>query len=67
MEGKKLVVEVNRSMNVDRYKMGLNYLLSTYILSNCTAFIGGRTGGTKGVLLMNNGFEYQHIYNLGFY
>ena len=43
------------------------YLAAIYLLTKCNCFIGGRTGGTKGVLLMERGFEYKYIYNLGLY
>lgn len=67
MHKAELVVDVNKESNQDKYLMGLDYLLATYILSTCNCFIGGRTGGTKGVLLMQDKFEYKYIYNLGFY
>lgn len=67
MANANLVVDVTSKSQKDKYIMGLDYLLSTYILSSCSCFIGGRTGGTKGVLLMQEGFEYCYIYNLGFY
>ena len=51
----------------DRHKDALNYLAAIYILGHCNCFIGGRTGGTKGVLLTANDFEYCKIYNLGLY
>lgn len=53
--------------NVDPFSSGLAYLTSTYILSKCTCFIGGRTGGTKGVLLMSDNFDFLKIYDLGYY
>ncbi len=59
--------QANVSLNDELYLMGLKYFTSVYILSRCNCFIGGRTGGTKGVLLMSNGFEYQHIFNLGIF
>lgn len=45
----------------------LSYLTSMYLLSKCTYFLSGRTGGAKAVLLMNGRFKYKNIYNLGFY
>lgn len=48
-------------------KDALDYYAAIYLLTRCCCFIGGRTGGTKGVLLMNNGFEYKKIYDLGLY
>lgn len=67
MQKEERVMSVNVKINNNRYEMGLNYLTATYILSKCDCFIGGRTGGTKGVLLMTKGFEYEYIFNLGFY
>lgn len=61
------VMQANVKINTDRYKMGLDYLCATYILSKCNCFIAGRCGGTKGVLLMTSGFEYKYIYDLGFF
>ena len=46
---------------------GMEYLATIYLLSKCDAFIAGRTSGTVGVMLMTNGFEYQHIWDLGLY
>lgn len=51
----------------DPIEDALDYLTAIYLLTRCCCFIGGRTGGTKGVLLMSEGFEYQKIYNLGLY
>ena len=48
-------------------KDALDYFAAVYLLTRCCCFIGGRTGGTKGVLLMNDGFEYKKIYDLGLY
>ncbi|MDD2636725.1 MAG: hypothetical protein PHW82_14635 [Bacteroidales bacterium] len=67
IENEELLVDVTKKSNQDKYIMGLNYLLATYILSTCTCFIAGRTGGTKGVLLMQDNFEYKYVYNLGLY
>lgn len=33
--------------------------------SNC--FIGGHTSGTVAVFLFSDGFEYDHVFNLGIY
>ena len=60
MQNVERVMSVNVKINDNRYEMGLNYLAATYILSKCDCFIGGRTGGTKGVLLMTKGFEYEN-------
>lgn len=50
-----------------RKRNGLQYYEAIYILSKCNCFISARCGGAKGVLLMNNGFEYKYIFNLGMY
>ncbi|MFI3269380.1 MAG: hypothetical protein R3Y34_03185 [Rikenellaceae bacterium] len=46
-------------------RSGLEYLSSLNILSKCTCFIAGQTGGTVGVLFMTDGFEYKYVYDLG--
>ena len=59
--------QIKHDRENDKYLLGLEYLSSLYILSKCHSFIGGRTRGTTGVLLMTNGFDYQYIWNLGIY
>jgi hypothetical protein len=46
---------------------GVEYLSQVYLLSRCTCFIGGATYGTLGALLMNDSFDYVHVFNKGFY
>lgn len=67
MKDVRNVMDANIKVNKDRYKMGLDYLCATYILSKCNCFVAARCGGAKGVLLMTDGFEYEYIYNLGFF
>ncbi|GHS92544.1 hypothetical protein FACS1894174_03580 [Bacteroidia bacterium] len=59
--------QIKRDRERDKYFLGLEYLSSLYLLSKCNSFIGGRTRGTIGVLLMTDGFEYQYIWNLGIF
>ena len=59
--------QVKHNRENDKYLLGLEYLSSMHILSKCHSFIGGRTRGTTGVLLMTDGFEYQYIWNLSMY
>lgn len=65
----QFLASINKKKKPDKFAMGLNYLAATYLLSKCSCFIGGRTGGTKGVLLLRNKdeFDYLYIYNLGMY
>lgn len=51
----------------DSWLSGVQYLAAIWLLTQCDHFIGGRTGGTKGVLLMSKGFISEKIYNLGMY
>jgi hypothetical protein len=59
--------EITYNNNCDRYMKGLKYLSSIYILSKCNFFIGGRTAGTLGVYFMSNGFEYDYLWDIGYY
>lgn len=49
------------------YREGMDYLVSMAILAKCKYFVGGHTSGTVGVMLMSEGFEYSHIFDLGVY
>lgn len=53
--------------NSDKYLGGKEYLLSMLLLSGCNCLVAGNVGGTHGVLLMSDGFEYRCIFNLGKY
>jgi hypothetical protein len=59
---------VNFGRKRDQYNLGLEYLSSIYNLSKCQYFVGGITAGTTGVFLMKEGdFEYQYLFELGYY
>jgi len=50
-----------------KYKSGMEYLSQIYLLSKCDCFIGGATYGSFGVLMMNENFDYQYIFEKGYY
>lgn len=49
------------------YERNREYLTSIAILSRCNVLLAGATSGSIGALLMSNGYEYAHIYQLGTY
>lgn len=51
----------------ERFISGLQYLEAIYLLSKCNCFIGVRCGGTKGALILSDGFEYEYTFDLGVY
>lgn len=52
----------------NNYWMGLEYLSSIVLLSQCDSLIGGNCGGTMAALFFNNGrYKYTNIFNLGLY
>ena len=51
----------------DYFLRGKEYLTTIVMLSRANCFIGGRTSGTVGVMLLSEGFEYSYVYNLGRY
>ena len=68
MQSDQLLAQIKeKDKERDPIKDALDYFAAVYLLTRCCCFIGGRTGGTKGVLLMNDGFEYKKIYDLGLY
>lgn len=60
-------VNIEKNKGIDTFAKGIGYLSATYLLSRCDCYLAGRTGGSKGVLIMSNGFEYKKIYDLGLY
>jgi hypothetical protein len=61
------ISQIESGRERDKYLLGLEYLSSLNLLSKCSCFIGGRTAGTIGVYLMTSGFEYDYIWDKGFY
>jgi len=60
-------INMEKNRGVDPFARGIGYLSAIYLLSKCDCFLGGRTGGCKGVLIMSEGFECKKIYDLGYY
>lgn len=63
----KGVPEYRISRENDYYLRGKEYLTTIVMLSRADCFIGGRTSGTVGMMLLSDGFEYSYVYNLGRY
>lgn len=59
--------DISYERDQDKYLKGKEYLINIVLLSMCDCLIAGNVGGTLGALLMSDGFEYQHVYNLGVY
>lgn len=66
-KGRSNARRLSTTDKMGRYFSGMEYLSQIYLLSQCNCFIGGATRGSFGVLIMPNKFEYQYIYNLGYY
>ena len=69
MDGNNYLSSYNMKMNEDKevFSKAIEYFTATYLLSRCNCYLGGRTGGSKGVLIMTEEFEYKKIYNIGLY
>ena len=65
----ELLAETRRRTNpdFDPYSAALQYLSAIWLLTQCDSFIGGRTGGTKGVVTVSGGKKKKKIYDLGIY
>lgn len=59
--------DISYEREQDKYLKGKEYLINIVLLSMCDCLIAGNVGGTLGALLMSDGFEYRHVYNLGVY
>ena len=64
---KGLLVQYNGERENDKYLRGLEYLASMLFLSKCDGFITSMTSGSIGVMILSEGFEYLHVYDLGLY
>ncbi|MCR5249788.1 MAG: hypothetical protein K6E50_04200 [Lachnospiraceae bacterium] len=49
----------------DAIAMNITYLAALDYLSRCSCLIAANTGGTTGVYIMSEGFEYTHCWFLG--
>lgn len=63
----KGVPEYRINRENDYFLRGKEYLTTIIMLSRANCFLGGRTSGTVGMMLLSDGFEYSHVYNLGRY
>lgn len=63
----KTINQINLTQAVDIHHKNTEYLTALILLSKCRYFIGGRTSGTIVSLLLSNGFEKTHIWDLGRY
>ncbi len=64
---KEYLAKQMSNMDVDVVNNGREYLTSIHFLAQCECFLGGRTSGTVGAVLMSKEFEYQYFWNLGRY
>ncbi|MFV0366116.1 MAG: hypothetical protein ACK5JS_06380 [Mangrovibacterium sp.] len=80
--GAKLITNQQRLYNADelaqvsylseiaennKIEIAKEYLVSVYMLSKCSCFIAGHTAGSVGAYLFSDGYEYDHIWDLGTY
>lgn len=69
LEGKELsVVKMSLAKTgKERFVSGLEYLTAIHLLSKCNSFVGVRCGGSKGALILSEGFDYVYTFDLGMY
>lgn len=62
------ITQVSFDRENDDYLKGLEYLSSLYILSKCSALVGGNCGASQLAGLLNNGnYERMYIFDKGLY
>lgn len=66
-QGTQNINDVRRMQKKDDYTMAKEYLITILLLSKCDCLVAGNTSGSIGALLLNKGYEYQYIFNLGRY
>lgn len=57
--------EYNHS--AERREAGMEYLISTYLLSQCQCLCAGCVSGTAVALILSKGYEYSYFFCLGLY
>ena len=65
--GEALIGKLIENSVEDVRKEGMVYLVTIAILSKCDCFIGSGCSGTSAVMLLEEGFEYKYIFDLGVY
>lgn len=63
----EIINQFNSTQAIDLHRKNAEYLTALVLLSKCQYFIGGRTSGTIVSLLLSDGFEKTHIWDLGRY
>jgi len=51
----------------EKYKLGLDYLSSLYLLSKCNGICGSVTCGAIVAYIMSDGYQYEYFFDLGIY
>lgn len=51
----------------DNYESGMEYLITTVLLSRCNCLCAGCVSGTVAALLLTEGYEYMYLFDLGIY
>ena len=51
----------------DAYLRGVEYLTTISMLSKSYAFVGGRTSGSVGAMLLSDGYKSTYVFDLGRY
>ena len=63
-----VIADTYRNTGIDIKQNGMDYVTAMYLLSKCNFFLGGITSATRYISLMRDDeFEYEYIWNLGFY
>ena len=68
--GDKVIADIEVNRPNHRYRLGMEYLSSIYIISKCKYIIGGTVTAMLGAWILSNGFEkqkYVYIWDLGCY
>lgn len=65
--GEHSIGKLIRDNVADLKEEGMEYLVTIALLSRSDCFVGGHTSGSVGVMLLNDEFEYQYLFQLGFY
>lgn len=59
--------DVYEKENVDLHQLGLDYIATILLLSECDCLVAARTSGAVAALLLSPGYQYVYFWNKGRY
>lgn len=66
-EKKDFITFYSTNRENDKYKQGMDYLVSMLLLRECKGLITTMASGTAGIMCLSGEFDYFYVFDLGYY